>query len=100
MADFPVLDSSPQSMPLREVQRVKALLEKLHIEPTNPGACSGPDGWIRDPQGEELFSFNPTTGEPIARVLQCSTAGYQSVVEQAQAAFLAWRETPRPPRGR
>ena len=78
---------------------MKALLEKLHIEPTNPGACSGPDGWIRDPQGKELFSFNPTTGEPIARVLQCSTAGYQRVVEQAQAGFLGWRETPAPARG-
>ena len=78
---------------------MKALLEKLHIDPINPGACSGPDGWIRDPQGKELVSFNPTTGQPIARVLQCSAAGYQRVVERAQAAFLEWRETPAPARG-
>jgi aldehyde dehydrogenase (NAD+) len=78
---------------------VRALLEKLHIDPINPGACNGPDGWIRDPQGKELISFNPTTGQPIARVLQCSAEGYQRVVERAQEAFLEWRETPAPARG-
>jgi aldehyde dehydrogenase (NAD+) len=78
---------------------VKALLEKLHIDPINPGACSGPDGWIQDPQGKELVSLNPTTGQPIARVLQCSAEGYQRVVGRAQAAFLEWRETPAPARG-
>ena len=78
---------------------MKALLEKLHIDPINPGACSGPDGWIQDPQGKELVSLNPTTGQPIARVLQCSAEGYQRVVGRAQAAFLEWRETPAPARG-
>ncbi|HSB88462.1 MAG TPA: aldehyde dehydrogenase family protein [Anaerolineales bacterium] len=77
----------------------KSLLEKLHIDAVNPGACSGPDGWVREAKGKELISYNPTTGEPIARVLQCTADGYQRVVERAQAAFLDWRETPAPVRG-
>ncbi len=78
---------------------MKALLEKLHIDPINAGACTGPDGWIREARGKELVSYNPTTGEPIARVVQCTADGYQRVVERAQAAFLDWRDTPAPARG-
>ena len=47
---------------------MKALLEKLHIDVVNAGACTGPDGWMRDPNGKELVSYNPATGEPIARL--------------------------------
>ena len=46
---------------------MKALLEKLGIEDINPGGCNGPDAWIIDPKGMELVSYNPASGEPIAR---------------------------------
>jgi aldehyde dehydrogenase (NAD+) len=78
---------------------MKALLEKLHLKEVNPGACAGPGNWFEDPQGEELVSYNPTTGEPIARVIQASGATYEQVVEQASTAFQAWRTIPAPQRG-
>ena len=61
----------------------KALLAKLHIQDVNPGACFGPDGWLSDPHGKELVSYNPTTGEPIARVVQATPQTYAEVVRQA-----------------
>ena len=66
-----------------------ALLEKLHIKDVNPGACHGPDGWIHDPQGPMLVSHNPTTGEPIARIVQATPEAYELVVSAAAQAFTS-----------
>jgi aldehyde dehydrogenase (NAD+) len=76
-----------------------ALLEKLRIKDVNPGACFGGDGWITDPQGQEIASYNPTTGEPIARIVQPTADGYQRVMSEAVAAFESWRSVPAPRRG-
>ncbi len=76
-----------------------ALLSKLQITDVNPGACLGPGGWLTDPQGKAVVSINPTTGSPIASVLQASPECYQQVMGAASAAFLTWRETPAPKRG-
>ncbi len=78
---------------------MKSLLKKLNIQDVNPGACYGPDGWIDDKNGAELISYNPSTGEPIAKVIQATPASYDKVVNAAQAAFVTWRETPAPKRG-
>ncbi len=78
---------------------MKALLEKLHLKTINPGACSGPDGWLMDAAGTKLDSYNPTTGEPIASVVQVTGATYNQLVEQAQTAFQTWRTMPAPKRG-
>ncbi len=78
---------------------MKSLLEKLGIKEINPGACSGPDGWIKDPQGEALVSYNPTTGEPIAKVIQATDKNYELIVSQAMEAFKTWRMIPAPKRG-
>ncbi len=78
---------------------MKALLEKLHLQPSNPGACSGPDGWVSDPAGKELISYNPTTGEALAGVVQATAAAYQAIADNAQQAFLKWRQIPAPKRG-
>lgn len=78
---------------------MKSLLKKLNIQDVNPGACFGPDGWIEDKNGAELVSYNPSTGEPIAKVIQATPASYDKVVKSAQAAFATWRETPAPKRG-
>jgi len=76
-----------------------ALLETLSLKPLNPGACTGPDGWIAEPDGHKLTSFNPTTGEPIATVMLASPATYDRVAAAAAAAFRTWREVPAPKRG-
>jgi len=76
-----------------------SLLKKLQLEPLNPGACTGPDGWITEPDGHKLTSFNPTTGGAIAEVMLCSPAAYDRVAAAATAAFRTWRELPAPKRG-
>ena len=78
---------------------MKALLDKLDIRDTNPGACSGPDGWISDPGGGELVSYNPTTGEPLGRIVQATPAAYDQVAAAAHVAFQTWRNLPAPKRG-
>jgi aldehyde dehydrogenase (NAD+) len=78
---------------------MKSLLEKLNIQPVNPGACTGADGWLTDPQGKELISYNPTTGEALAKIVQATPETYEKVTSAAQDAFLRWREVPAPKRG-
>jgi aldehyde dehydrogenase (NAD+) len=77
----------------------KSLLDQLGIEDVHSGASIGPDGWISDPAGKELISLNPTTGEPIARIIQATPAVYEKVVSSAAKAFESWREVPAPKRG-
>lgn len=78
---------------------MQALLEKLQIKNVNPGACTGPDGWIEDPNGMELISYNPTTGEPIASIIQATEDTYEAVVRKARASFQTWQTVPAPKRG-
>ncbi len=77
----------------------KPILKKLSISDINPGACFGPDGWISDPKGTELVSFNPATGEPIAKVVQAGDEAYERVLSEAVSAFKSWRMVPAPKRG-
>src|SRR4051794_27560343 len=76
-----------------------SLLAKLNLSDLNPGVCTGADGWISDPAGRPLVSYNPTTGEAIAAVQQASPAAYDQVVCAAQSAFSSWRSLPAPKRG-
>ena len=75
------------------------LLEKLGIQEVNPGACTGPDGWIDDPAGKPLVSYNPTTGEPLATITQATPETTRQVIAEAHAAFRTWRSLPAPKRG-
>ena len=78
---------------------MNSLLKKLNIEETNAGACIGPDGWIMDPDGSDLVSYNPSTGEALATVRQATAASYRQVRDHAYESFLSWREVPAPKRG-
>jgi len=78
---------------------MKNLLEKLSIQPVNAGACTGVDGWLMDPKGKELISYNPATGEAIARIIQATPATYEQVTSHAQKTFIDWRTVPAPKRG-
>ncbi len=77
----------------------KNLLTKLGLHDMNPGACTGPDGWLDDPSGEVLTSYNPTTGEAIASVRMAGKDAYEQVVSAAQESFRTWSEIPAPKRG-
>lgn len=78
---------------------MKSLLERLNIKPVNAGASTGVDNWLMDKNGKELISYNPATGEPIAKVIQASAQTYEQVASAAQTAFLKWRRLPAPKRG-
>jgi len=78
---------------------MKKMLEKLQVKEINLGACSGPGAWYEDPQSRELVSYNPATGEPIAKVLQATPRTYEQVLSQAAQAFKKWRMMPAPKRG-
>jgi aldehyde dehydrogenase (NAD+) len=77
---------------------MNALLSRLGLQEVNPGACSGPDGWIHT-EGPILTSYNPTTGAPIAGVRMATAETYERIVEQAQSAFETWKVVPAPRRG-
>ncbi|HSM58262.1 MAG TPA: aldehyde dehydrogenase family protein, partial [Candidatus Sulfomarinibacteraceae bacterium] len=78
---------------------MKSLLQKLQIEDVNAGASIGPDTWLSDPAGEKIVSYNPTTGEPIASVVQPTPEIYDRVVQHATDCFQEWRNVPAPRRG-
>jgi aldehyde dehydrogenase (NAD+) len=78
---------------------MKKLLEKLQIKDVNMGACAGEGQWFEDPQGPELISYNPATGEPIAKVIQATEKTYEQVINQAHESFKSWRMMPAPLRG-
>ena len=77
---------------------MKSLLNKLGLQAVNHGSCMGPDGWL-DTGGVTITSFNPTTGEPIAQIVQTTPEAYEQVITNAQFAFKTWREMPAPKRG-
>ncbi len=81
------------------IDKSAAILSKLRIEDINPGACFGPDGWISDPKGKESVSYNPASGEPLAKIIQATPETYERVVGEAITAFVSWRMTPAPKRG-
>lgn len=78
---------------------MKSILKELGIQELNAGVCSGPHAWGKDTRGKELVSYNPTTGEPIAKILQASPAAYEKAAADAHTAFLEWRHVPAPKRG-
>ncbi|MCL6540107.1 MAG: aldehyde dehydrogenase family protein [Roseiflexus sp.] len=78
---------------------MKALLKKLGIKEINLGACSWVDLWFTDPDGQTITSYNPTTGEAIAKVMQATEKTYEQVLAEAVQAFKAWRMIPAPKRG-
>jgi aldehyde dehydrogenase (NAD+) len=71
-------------------------LAALGVSPTSRGASTG--RWL-ETRGPELASVNPTTGEPLGRVLQATAADYETVVRAAREAFSSWRMVPAPKRG-
>ena len=73
------------------------ILEKLHIEPVNYGACHG--DWIANPSGREFESINPSTGEPLAKIKAAGIEDYGVVMREASGAFQEWRMVPAPKRG-
>src|SRR5262249_15878447 len=64
--------------------------------PESGGPCATP---LDRPSGPAHVSIHRGSGEVLGRVLSASTADYDRVAEEAQAAFLKWRSVPPPIRG-
>ncbi|HMO14350.1 MAG TPA: aldehyde dehydrogenase family protein [Pirellulaceae bacterium] len=78
---------------------IKNLLQRLEIQPSNPGACIGAGAWITDAAGERLVSYSPINAAPIGDVIMATRPSYDQVVDHAISAFNQWREVPAPARG-
>ena len=74
-------------------------LKKLGIEQENYGASLGPGHWSKTVDSGKIESKNPTNGEIIASVYQCSVDDYNSIVNKSLEAFSEWRAVPAPERG-
>lgn len=74
-------------------------LKELGIKNENFGACISPNRWFETTDSGRLDSINPTTGELIASVHQCSEADYEKVVISSIETFQEWRMVPAPKRG-
>ena len=74
-------------------------LKKLGIEQENYGASLGPGHWSKTVDSGTIKSKNPTNGEIIASVYQCSVDDYNSIVNKSLEAFSEWRAVPAPERG-
>ncbi len=74
-------------------------LQTLGIKEVNFGASLGNSkGWL-ETHGQELVSYSPIDGKPIARVIQATKDDYEIIIREAEAAFKKWRMLPAPQRG-
>ena len=73
------------------------VLDKLGIKKVNEGAATGTK-WLKA-GGAKMEDYSPVDGKLIASVTTADRKAYDKVVDQAQAAFAAWRMWPAPKRG-
>ncbi len=74
-------------------------LKELGIQDVNMGASYGADAWLGGEGRDERVSVNPTTGKPIATVLQANEEDYEAVMAKSVEAFKTFRMVPGPIRG-
>jgi aldehyde dehydrogenase (NAD+) len=72
-------------------------LKSLGINNSNQGVSTG-SKWIKS-TGGYIESFSPVDGKRIGKVQAGDEKSFQKVVDQAQKAFIEWRQIPAPKRG-
>jgi aldehyde dehydrogenase (NAD+) len=77
--------------------KMDKVLSKLGINKINEGAGTGTK-WLKA-GGEAIESFSPVDGKRIASVTTVTEKSYNTVIAQAQVAYLEWRMWPAPKRG-
>ena len=75
------------------------ILTGLQLKSSNKSASTDKNWWSETTNLGEIVSYNPTTGEPIGSVYNCSEADYEKLVKTAEKTFQTWREVPAPKRG-
>jgi delta 1-pyrroline-5-carboxylate dehydrogenase len=76
---------------------MKDFLKELGIENNNSGVSTG-SAWLAG-GGANLASYSPVDNLLVAHASSASAADYESVIQTAQAGFLAWRKWTAPARG-
>ena len=76
---------------------IHPVLEKLGIQPVNPGACG--KEWITSTTGRAVSSISPADGAELAQVRLASAEDYERVVTDSVEVFQRWRMLPAPQRG-
>ncbi len=74
------------------------ILDALGLSADNPGAAYGGGAW-GGLDGPALVSYDPSTGEAIARVRCATDAEHAEVMRRALEAARGWRAVPAPRRG-
>ena len=64
------------------------ILNKLGIKDINYGGCSGPGNWTKGKNDGLTESFNPSNGQLIASVYNCSDDDGQALIPTASPIFL------------
>jgi aldehyde dehydrogenase (NAD+) len=75
------------------------VMTALELQDVNPGAWSADGGWSTDDSGALIESFNPATGDVLARVQTATRGDYERIVVSAREVFARWRAVPAPKRG-
>ena len=75
------------------------ILNKLGIKDVNFGGCSGPGNWTKGKNDGITESLNPSNGQLIASVYNCSQEEYVRIVKKSHESFIEWRKVPAPERG-
>jgi L-aminoadipate-semialdehyde dehydrogenase len=81
--------------PIDKTMTKDEILAALGIDDTNSGGFAG--SWVGS--GPDLDVYSPIDGSRLATVQQVTEAEYDTIVDQAKAAFLDWRKVPAPRRG-
>lgn len=77
---------------------ISDILNRLHINDINDAISTG-NVWTSDPDAVIRPVSSPVDGKRIASVKMASRGGYDHAVEQANKAFIQWRQIPAPKRG-
>ncbi|WP_290793584.1 aldehyde dehydrogenase family protein [Flavihumibacter sp. UBA7668] len=72
-------------------------LHALGLKDFNPGTSTG-SNWMQS-TGESIPSYSPVDGKQIGSVQATDKAAYETIIQQASAAFMEWRQWPAPRRG-
>ena len=72
-------------------------LHHLHIQASQSGNATG-SNWVHS-SGGKIESFSPVNGQLIGAVAEADAEAYEKIIQQAQEAFIIWRNWPAPRRG-
>lgn len=79
------------------MMNITEILTRLGIKEVNPGTSTG-YSWL-ETAGKSIVSYSPVNGKAIASVQVADEAAYETVMKEAEEAFIFWRNVPAPKRG-